>query len=96
MWFMELMRYRKSYLSDMECLIALGGSQGTNDEITAARELNNVRVFPVPCFGGIAMQEWKGLSDSEQGPCKSCSQKDGQCSPTMIKAITKHLMGCRQ
>lgn len=89
-WLCELMEFRKSYLNDQECLILIGGSEGTMEEYKAAEELKKIKILPIPCFGGAALKLYEKQSNI---PCKECKKKNGICSKENILKIVKYIKG---
>jgi len=54
-WYEKLLDFRKSYLQDMDFVIIIGGSKGTEEEYRAARDIskkNPIEFIPIPCFNG--------------------------------------------
>jgi len=91
LWLKRLMDFRRSYLADQEWLILIGGSEGTQEEHKAAKNLNDVRVFSIPCFGGAARKVWNNLKPRHKGPCRDCSKMNGQCTPNNFAGIIEYL-----
>lgn len=50
------MESRKQYLKDYEYLVVFGGNSRSMLECRAARELGTVKIIPVPCIGGTALE----------------------------------------
>jgi hypothetical protein len=46
---------RKKYLKDHEFFIVIGGNERAELECKAARELETVKLLPIGCFGGTAL-----------------------------------------
>ncbi|MGD0078122.1 MAG: toll/interleukin-1 receptor domain-containing protein [Sedimentisphaerales bacterium] len=86
-WFEHILSFRKTYLTDQEWLITIGGNEGTQEEYEAARACN-VKVFAIPCFGGTAYQIF---NKTKAGPCLNCTKKDGSCGKDEIAKIADYL-----
>jgi len=91
LWLQRLMDFRQSYLTDQEWLILIGASEGTEEQRKAAKKLNDVAVFSVPCFGGAARKVWDNLHARHKGPCRDCKRMNGQCDDERFKEIIRHL-----
>ena len=84
------MEFRKSYLRDQEWLLTIGGSEGTMEEYTAAKDCK-VKVLPIPCFGGSSLDNWKKIKAATGCPCKGCQHNPKACMDTCIKEIVSYL-----
>lgn len=90
-WKSHLLEFRKMYMQEQEWLLIVGGNEGTNEEYSAAKEMN-IKVFPFPCFGGMGFQLWQRNEDLRRPPCSVCRKGDGNCTPKNIFNITQTLL----
>ena len=67
-WQNLFMKYRASYLVPHEWLLVLGGNDGTQEEIDAARALRTVKVCSIPSIGGVGRTYWKKSRSFKRGP----------------------------
>ena len=67
-WQEHLLQFRKSYLSNKDWLLVIGGNEGSAEEFQAVQELNNERNFGIKVcfvtyFGGSAFKIFKKKSN---------------------------------
>jgi hypothetical protein len=91
-WLDHIMEFRKSYLSNQEWLILIGGNQGSKEEYEAARK-SKVKVVLIPCFGGTAANIHSGLANQLKGPCVGCQKHQGLCDARSVQQIVSALKG---
>jgi hypothetical protein len=91
-WLDHIMEFRKSYLSNQEWIILIGGNEGTKEEHDAAKK-SKVKVMPIPCFGGMAATLHTRNPDYIKGPCARCEKRDGRCDTKEIQQIVLALKG---
>lgn len=87
-WKRHLNEFRKSYLSDVEWLILIGGSKGTLEEYSAAKELGTKIVF-VPFFGGTAYNLWKNSNEIKRRPYDMWKQGQKSLNAQIISTYLK-------
>ncbi len=90
-WETQLLKFRKWYLEPQEWLLIVGGNEGTEEEYSAANELN-VKVFPFPCFGGAGQKLWNTYNILQRPPCKGCKRLDGNCGKQEIDQLINTLL----
>jgi hypothetical protein len=61
------MDLRKGYLLPNECLLVLGGNRGTEEEVTAARQLR-LRICSIPNLLGYGEALYAGAEDESHFP----------------------------
>ena len=91
-WLDHIMEFRKSYLSNQEWLVLIGGNEGTNEEYDAAKK-SKVKIMPIPCFGGTAAIIYSRASEDITGPCVHCAKRNGLCETREIEQIVLALKG---
>jgi hypothetical protein len=91
-WLEHILSFRKTYLSNQEWLVIIGGTLGTQEEYEAACDCK-VKVFAVPCFGGTARKIFEKEKLTRHHPCDKCDRKDGSCRKEDIALITSYLKG---
>ena len=91
-WLDHIMEFRKSYLSNQEWLILIGGNHGTKEEYDAARD-SKVKVITIPCFGGTAATLYSRDTDPVKGPCARCEKRQGLCDSKSVQQLVTALKG---
>jgi hypothetical protein len=91
-WLDHIMEFRKSYLSNQEWIILIGGNEGTKEEHDAARK-SKVKVMAIPCFGGTAAVIHSRTADNIKGPCAHCEKRKGLCDVKDVQQIVSALKG---
>lgn len=89
-WLDHILAFRKTYLSDQEWLILIGGNEGTLEEFDAAT-LCGVKTCAVPCFGGTALRVFNRRGRRKTEPCAKCQNQDGLCDSDSISKIVDWL-----
>jgi hypothetical protein len=91
-WIDHIMGFRKSYLSNQEWLILIGGNEGTKEEYAAAKA-SKIKIMTIPCFGGISATIHSKATFKLKGPCAHCIKRDGTCDHNDIMNIVLALKG---
>lgn len=68
-WNKTLSDFREIYLKNKNFMIIIGGGHYTYAEYNDAKDINNLGVFPIPCFGGVSKHIYETLRK------KRCLQK---------------------
>lgn len=65
-WKNTLAEFRKLYLKNKSSMIIIGGNNHTKDEYEVAKSLGHMEIFPIPCMGGFAKEQF----DKDKVECK--------------------------
>lgn len=90
-WLDRLMDFRRSYLTDQEWLLLIGGSEGTEEEHKAAKKVDTLKIYAVPCFGGAAMKIWDKMPFKHKGPCLTCKTRNGNCNLQKLHDLVRYI-----
>ncbi|MBI5094145.1 MAG: toll/interleukin-1 receptor domain-containing protein [Candidatus Hydrogenedentes bacterium] len=95
-WQDKLLEFRRSYLTDKDWLIVIGGNEGSEEEFDAVRALNaggkqRIKVCFVTCFGGAAQELSRQFaSNKNQLYFDACEGRtDGRRPETLVENILK-------
>jgi transcriptional regulator with XRE-family HTH domain len=88
---------RKKYLSNKEALIVIGGNDGTQSDIQAAKALNKdaerllhpeIKIIPIPCFGGVATATYLEAGNIHRPTkCQDCQGMSEECYESIAKVL---------
>jgi len=83
-WDELLKNSRKTYLENKNSMIIIGGNEHTREEFYVAKDMPTLEIFPIPCMGGFAEEQFnydKERYKKTDHPCCGCNYKErkGNC-----------------